>query len=245
MCHFVLVFFSPFSIAIYSLVILVLFVRLFGLCLFRFVGFLFLLGSGKGCGLWLWHSLDFSLTFFFKYSKVDPLLLVFLFCASMISYVAVYWHYLSQHMTKPTKWHVRPANTQIDLGIRLVWSESVRMKKALVLSYPLNAQRRLWSDWADAQADLSLRLAHMPFCRFCRALAQFYSSPLPFCASKRLCILIVAFPGCLRLYFLTINFECHGISCIRVNDRAKTVNDETKWDFVIKRTEPPRDWFER
>ena len=31
--------------------ILVLFVRLFGLCLFRFVGFLFLLGFGKGCGL--------------------------------------------------------------------------------------------------------------------------------------------------------------------------------------------------
>ena len=31
--------------------ILVLFIRLFGLCLFRFVGFLFLLGSGKGCGL--------------------------------------------------------------------------------------------------------------------------------------------------------------------------------------------------
>ena len=30
---------------------LVLFVRLFSLCLFRFVGFLFLLGSGKGCGL--------------------------------------------------------------------------------------------------------------------------------------------------------------------------------------------------
>ena len=31
--------------------ILVLFVPLFGLCLFRFVGFLFLLGTGKGCGL--------------------------------------------------------------------------------------------------------------------------------------------------------------------------------------------------
>ena len=43
--------------------VLVLFVRLFGLCLFRFVGFLFLLGSGKGCGLLLWHSLDFSLAF--------------------------------------------------------------------------------------------------------------------------------------------------------------------------------------
>ena len=27
-------------------------------------------------------------------------------------------------MTKPTKWHVRPAKTQISLGIRPVWSES-------------------------------------------------------------------------------------------------------------------------
>ena len=50
-----LFFFSPFSIAITSLgeerLILVLFVRLFDLCLFGSVGFLFLLGSGKGCGL--------------------------------------------------------------------------------------------------------------------------------------------------------------------------------------------------
>ena len=45
--------------------ILVLFVRLFDLCFFGFVGFLFLLGSGKGCGLLLWHSLDIFLTLFF------------------------------------------------------------------------------------------------------------------------------------------------------------------------------------
>ena len=54
MCHLVLVFFSPFSIAITSLgeerANLSAF-RLFDLCLFGFVGFLFLLGSGKGCGL--------------------------------------------------------------------------------------------------------------------------------------------------------------------------------------------------
>ena len=55
-CHFVLVFFSPFSITITSFgeereLILVLFVRLFDLCLFGFVGFVFLLVSGKGCGL--------------------------------------------------------------------------------------------------------------------------------------------------------------------------------------------------
>ena len=37
-------------------------------------------------------------------------------------------------------------------------------------------QRRLLSDWADAQADLSLRWAHMPLCRFCHALAHYYLS---------------------------------------------------------------------
>ena len=48
--------------------ILVLFVNLFDLRLFGFVCFLFLLVSGKGCGLWLWHPLDFSLTFVFAVS---------------------------------------------------------------------------------------------------------------------------------------------------------------------------------
>ena len=57
---FVLVFFFVFFSVLLVLrlprlgkreLILVLFVRLFGLCLFRFVGFLFLLGPGKGCGL--------------------------------------------------------------------------------------------------------------------------------------------------------------------------------------------------
>ena len=36
---------------------------MFDLRLFGFVCILFLLMSGKGCGLWLWHPLDFSLTF--------------------------------------------------------------------------------------------------------------------------------------------------------------------------------------
>ena len=43
---------------------------------------------------------------------------------------------------------------------------AVRMKKAWVLSYPSSAQRRLWSDWADAQADRSLRWAHSHFVGF-------------------------------------------------------------------------------
>ena len=32
-------------------------------------------------------------------------------------------------------------------------------------------QRRLWSDCADAQADLNLRWSHKSYCRFCHALA--------------------------------------------------------------------------
>ena len=43
---------------------------------------------------------------------------------------------------------------------------AVRMKKAWVLSYPLSAQRRLWIDWVDAQADLCLRWAHTHFAGF-------------------------------------------------------------------------------
>ena len=55
LCYFVLVFFSPFSIGLPRFgkreLVLVLFVRLFDLRLFGFVDFLFLLVSGKGCGL--------------------------------------------------------------------------------------------------------------------------------------------------------------------------------------------------
>ena len=49
---------------------------------------------------------------------------------------------------------------------------AVRMKKAQVLSYSFSAQRRLWSDWVDAQADLSLRWAHRPHCWFCHEVAH-------------------------------------------------------------------------
>ena len=92
----------------------------------------------------------------------------------MVSEVVSIWK-LSHSMTKPTKWSVRPAKTQISLGIRPVWSES-DLKQNWVLSYPLSTQRRLWSDWADAQADLSLRWAQKSFCWFCHEVAQNSSS---------------------------------------------------------------------
>ena len=76
-------------------------------------------------------------------------------------------------MTKPTKWYVRPAKTdQPGHPPSLIRVFAVRMKKHWVLSYPFSALRRLWSDWADAQADLSLRWAHMPRHWFCHEAAQ-------------------------------------------------------------------------
>ena len=56
---------------------------------------------------------------------------------------------------------------------------TVCMTKAWVLNYPLSAQWRLWSDWADAQPDLRLRWAHMPFSCFCHEEAQMSNSIHP------------------------------------------------------------------
>ena len=69
---------------------------------------------------------------------------------------------------KPTKWPVRPAKPQISLGIRTVWSES-SLCTQWVAKDPsfLHADSEDWSDWADAQADLSLRWVHRSFCWFC------------------------------------------------------------------------------
>ena len=77
---------------------------------------------------------------------------------------ASYFSYISQCMTKLTKWNVYQAKMQISLGICPVWSESLLCTQWVAKDPML---RRLYSDWADAQAYLSLlRLAHMPFCWF-------------------------------------------------------------------------------
>ena len=58
-------------------------------------------------------------------------------------------------------------------SIRPVWSKS-SLSAWRTLTYPLSAWRRLWSDRADAQADLSLRWAHRLFCWFCHAAAHLH-----------------------------------------------------------------------
>ena len=53
---------------------------------------------------------------------------------------------------------------------------AVRSIGSYGLKVPSCGQRRLWSDWADAQADLRLCRAHIWFCLFCRAPTQMTSS---------------------------------------------------------------------
>ena len=49
---------------------------------------------------------------------------------------------------------------------------AVRTKLVWAFDYLLSVQRTLWSDWVDAQADLSLRWAHRSVCWFCHEAAQ-------------------------------------------------------------------------
>ena len=80
--------------------------------------------------------------------------------------------HMSHLMTKPTKWPVRPTKTQVNLGICPVWSESSLLAWRSIGSLATHwAYSEDWSDWVDAQADLSLCWAHS-FCWFCREVAQ-------------------------------------------------------------------------
>ena len=74
---------------------------------------------------------------------------------------------LSLRTTKPTKWYVRPAKTQISLGIRPVWSEALQSawrNLGCLSTHWAHSEDSDQTGWmqADDQADLSLRWAHRP-----------------------------------------------------------------------------------
>ena len=69
---------------------------------------------------------------------------------------------MSHLMTKPTKLHVRPAKTQISLGIRPVWSESSPCAQ-WVSKEP---------NFLHADSEDSDQTGHMPFCWVCHEAAQ-------------------------------------------------------------------------
>ena len=137
--------------------------------------------------------------------------------------------YLSRVMTKPTKW------VCIHQRLRSAWASpslirvfAVHLKEAWDLSYPLSAQWRLWSDWADAQADLSLRWAHSHIVGFVmRQLILDIKMPCPFAGSNlsggtlavifgRNCINYKAYPEAKSLFLCLgtyLEFSKHLMCC--------------------------------
>ena len=89
---------------------------------------------------------------------------------------------------------------------------AVRMKKTRVLSYPLSAQRRLWSDWADAQADLRPRWVHMPLYWFCHEAAH-----------------MALFPAVLSRFFPTIGVLSRSFLLIEIYETANVKRVPITW----------------
>ena len=80
---------------------------------------------------------------------------------------------MSQLMTKPTKWSLRLAKTQISLGVCPVWSESSLSAWRNLGSLATHWEHSKDTDhWADAQTDQSLRWSHTSFYWFCHEAAQ-------------------------------------------------------------------------
>ena len=93
---------------------------------------------------------------------------------------------------------VRPAKTQISLGIRPVWSVS-----SLCAQWVAKGPRFLHADSEDsdqtgavAQADLSLCWAHIPFCWFCHEAAHLY---VLICFWVRIDLMQIIFDSFVRL----------------------------------------------
>ena len=103
-------------------------------------------------------------------------------------------YHLTHPMTKPTKWHVHPAKTQISLGIHPVWSESSLSSQRNIgplLWTTYWAHSEDWSDWVNAQADLSLHWVHMSFCWFCRVVAHLRTTKMQINLHSLISIVII------------------------------------------------------
>ena len=131
LCYFVLVFFSPFGTAITSLgedrANLSTFVRF---ALVWFCLFLFLLVSGKGCGLWLWHSLDF-LSYLFPLIYWKEKETQGKFYSSLIKFV--------KYFTMITKRYMYGTKVPNFIGL---WSTSLELLKFIGI-YPPNLEIKI------------------------------------------------------------------------------------------------------
>ena len=82
--------------------------------------------------------------------------------------------YLSRLTTKPTKWHVRPAKTQINLGIRPFWSESslstwgkLRSLAIITVQSEASAQTGGCRGWSESSLGAKVILLVLSCCVVC------------------------------------------------------------------------------
>ena len=93
---------------------------------------------------WIWEGSNSRILAKIKYLLNNSQFTVYFICCSKTI--------VEPPHDKTNKMACMPSKDSDQLGHppSLIRVFAVRMKKAEVLSYPLGAQRRLWSDWADA-----------------------------------------------------------------------------------------------
>ena len=94
------------------------------------------------------------------------------------------YHYIStisvlnQHLKWAASWQNQQNGLCTQQRLRSAWASTQSDQSLLCAQWVAKDPTFLcehsedWSDWADAQADPSLRWAHMPFCWFCHEAAQ-------------------------------------------------------------------------
>ena len=126
---------------------------------------------------------------------------------------------LSRSTIKPTKWPVRPAKTHISLGIGPVWSEPSlsAWRNIGSLSTQMSAQRSLWSNWADVQAESSLGAQITLFVLSCSFVHYIYWK----CTDYMQCIIFY----CVIALHLKERWLIRPIKCILTRFRSARITD--------------------
>ena len=132
-----------------------------------FVLLLCLLVSGVGCGLWLWHSLDFSINLLFSFQELK-LKQSEIYNRNHNQSKATFrstelhkkkkWAPSSEFVSSSIpSWQILSAHAQPFRGARDL---AFCMKVPNWLTACMSEQRRFWRDCANAQARLNLRCSH-------------------------------------------------------------------------------------
>ena len=156
-----------------------------------------------------------------------PLLQIFFVFASVVSYFCHFCSTFEPAHDNTFKMACAPCEDSDQPGhppslIRVFAMRSVVAKGPMLSSC---GQRRFWSDWADAQAGLSLRWAHMTFCRFCHALAHSF----PFWCLWKAVLRDCGISWVYSLIFLYIN------TCIiSIRDAKEEPSRSDKLDSVFR-----------